>query len=495
LTLAVIVPILNAMPSDPIPSSASREELLALIDALQHQVAQLTAANETLRAQLDRLTRSGKSQATPFSKGSRVANPQKPGRKPGKGPFRYRAAPPVEALNAPPMAVPVPQTVCPSCGGALAHDHIEVVTITDLPKPPPPQITAYAVEVCCCAACGRSVRGAHPAVAPDQRGASAHRFGPGVFATAHWLHYALGVPVRKVPAILAHLTGIPLTQGALTRDALRRAQGSVGEAYQRLRQQVRAAAVIHTDDTGWKVGGEREHLMAFETQEVSVYQIRPQHRNEEVRELIPSDYAGTMVTDRGRSYDAKELGSVQQQKCLAHILRSASQVMERVRESEHGFPRRLKELLTEAITLWHANHEGEQADFEAKRAVLKAAISEHLADRTVWDAENQRLQCELGRHHERGNLLRFLEDPRVPPTNNAAERALRPAVIARKVSQCSKNERGAEAYAAFVSVLRTLAKRGPDRLIAEVSHLFARARSPAAPEAGRPDGFPLPTTH
>jgi transposase len=481
LTLATSTPILGHMPSDPIPSSASREELLALIDALQCQVAELTAANDALRAQLDRLSRQGKSQAAPFSKGTRLPNPKKPGRKPGQGPFCSRSAPPADALTMPPVTVPVTQTACPSCGGELAPLHVEVVTVTDLPQPPRPQILAYAVEVGRCLACGRSVRGQHPAVAEDQRGASAHRLGPGVLATAHWLHYGLGVPVRKVPAILARLGGVPLSQGTLTRDALRRAEGRIGQLYEQLRQKVKEAKVIHTDDTGWKVGGERAHLMAFETAHVSVYQIRRQHRNEEVRELIPSDYDGTMITDRGKSYDARELREVKQQKCLAHLQRSLSQAMERQRESEQGFGRQLKELLSEAVALWHAYHEGERADLEAKREALKAAITEHLADRTLADAENQRLLNELGRHHDRGNLLRFLDEPTIPPTNNAAERALRPAVIARKVSQCSKNERGAGAYAAFVSVVRTLAKSGSEGLIEGLTDLFQRARSPATP--------------
>jgi transposase len=475
------VPILGDMPADPIAASASREELLALIDALQRQVAELTAANDALRAQLDRLARHGQSSATPFSKGARCSHPKKPGRKPGQGPFCSRSAPPAEALSGPPVVVPVTRTTCPTCGAALAPDHVEVVTITELPPPASPQIAAYAVEVCRCPACGGRVRGEHPAVAPDQWGASAHRLGPGVMAAAHWLHYGLGVPVRKVPAILAQLGGVSLTQGALTRDAMRRAAGSVAQEYEQLRQQVKAAPVVHTDDTGWKVNGERAHLMAFETADASVYQVRPQHRNEEVRELIPSDYAGTLVTDRGKSYDAQELRAVKQQKCLAHIQRSLSQAMERQPASEQWFPRQLKELLSEALALWRAYHEGERAEFEPRRAVLKEAIGKHLEARSLGDPENQRLRNELGRHHERGNLLRFLDDPTIPPTNNAAERALRPAVIARKVSQCSKNERGAAAYAAFVSVLRTLAKSGSDRMMEGLTHLFQRARSPATP--------------
>ena len=65
----------------------------------------------------------------------------------------------------------------------------------------------------------------------------------------------------------------------------------------------------------------------------------------------------------------------------------------------------------------------------------------------------------LRRYHQRGELLHFLEEPLVEPTNNRVERALRLAVIARKVSQCSKNQAGAYAFSAFKSVIQTLVKR------------------------------------
>ena len=86
--------------------------------------------------------------------------------------------------------------------------------------------------------------------------------------------------------------------------------------------------MVHTDDTGWRVDGEGAFLMAFETEDATVYQVRARHRNEEVREVVPSDYGGVMVTDRGRSYDAQALSGVRQQKCLAHVLRSISEVVE-----------------------------------------------------------------------------------------------------------------------------------------------------------------------
>ena len=104
-----------------------------------------------------------------------------------------------------------------------------------------------------------------------------------VMAAAHVLHYGVGVPVRRVPVVLRALTGVELSQGAITQDALRCARGAVGDAYQRLRESVRASRVVHTDDTGWRVDGEGVFLMAFETEDATVYQVRARHRNEEVR--------------------------------------------------------------------------------------------------------------------------------------------------------------------------------------------------------------------
>src|ERR671918_56601 len=193
----------------------SREDLLAVVaelqrqvTALQKQVAELAASNQELRAEMDRMTRQGHRQATPFSKGTRAKQPRHPGRK---------------------------------------------------------------------------LRGAHPDLAPDQYGATAHRLGPRAMAAAHALHYQVGIPVRKVPLVLATLKGLTLTQGAITqacpehsrRDALRRSHGRVGQVYQALRNGVRDSRVVYTNDTGWKVGGENAHLMAFDTDEATVTRCDP----------------------------------------------------------------------------------------------------------------------------------------------------------------------------------------------------------------------------
>jgi hypothetical protein len=295
-------------------------------------------------------------------------------------------------------------------------------------------------------------------------------------ALAHALHDGLGLPVRKTPAVLALFSGIRLTQSALTQDALRRTQGDIGQRYEQLRARGAARPVVHTDETGWRVGGEPASLMAFETDEETVYQIRPQHRHDEVAEVIPSDYGGVMVTDRGRSYDAHAFDGVKQQKCLSHIQRNISDVLGRQIGPRRGFGERLKALLREAIGLWHTYHAGGVEDFAAQARRLKQAITHQLRPRALRDPDNQRLLEGIGWHHDRGNLLRFLDDPAIEATNNRAERSLRGAVIARKVSQCSKTDRGAATFSAFSSVIKTLAQSGLEAMVEALYALFRAAR-------------------
>lgn len=456
------------------PAQLSREQLLELL-------RQLIADNARLRAEIEELKRKNARSAAPFSKNKRKKNPKRPGRKAGQGVFSNRTTPSEEQYTEPIQDVPVAETACPDCGGELIEADDEIVTNTELPPAPKPEVKAYRVHLRSCRQCQRKVRGRHHEIAPDQFGATAHRLGPRAQAAAATLHYGDGIPQRKVPRVLKSLTGLSVTQGALTQSAIRlgTGQGPVARKCQQLRDQIKEQPAINTDDTGWRVGGERAQMMVFETKPVVVYQIRPRHRNEEVREVIGDHYKGTLCTDRGKSYDAKEFNDVDQQKCLSHIQRSIDAVLEIKQGSGRRFGNQLKSLLKEALSLYHAFHEakGELADFQARAHALDLKITDHLRPRVLKDADNHRLLNEIGRHHDRGNLLRFLHSPQtIEPTNNAAERALRPAVIARKVSHCSKNERGAAAYSAFKSVIGTLKKSGGD-VLEKLKDLIAPSQS------------------
>jgi transposase len=457
-------------------------QLLTEFATLKARVDALVAENAALRAQLEQRARDAKRQAAPFSRGQRKAHPKRPGRKPGQGRFTFRTLPRPDHWTAPPIDVRLPEPVCPCCGEALQEHRVDFAAVTDIPPQPKPIVQPYRVWVYRCPTCDTTVRTPHPDLAPDQYGATAHRIGPRVMAAAHATHYGLGVPVRKVPAVLQLYTGVRLTQSAITQDALRRVSGPVGRMYQALRDRVPTAEVVYTDDTGWRVGGDPAQLMIFVTDTATVFQVRAQHRNEEVREVIGDDYPGVLVTDRGRSYDAKELEQVKQQKCIPHALRSINEVLETKQGRARHFGVQLKRLLKEGLQLWHDyhDHQGQQAGFERRAQSLQAALTRHLRPRRLTDADNQRLLNEFGRHHARGNLLRFLDDPRIEPTNNRSERGFRFAVIQRKVSECSKTAGGAQAFAAFAGVIKTAMKQGQD-VVDWLSGLFRGVDPRSAP--------------
>ncbi|MBV8435036.1 MAG: IS66 family transposase [Candidatus Eremiobacteraeota bacterium] len=473
--------------------SMEREDLIELVkkligdyNKLEGENLRLEVENDSLKKRIEEELRKGARAAAPFSKNRPKPDPKKPGRKKGQGKFKNREAP---AATEPPVNVPVEEKQC-ECGGEFKPDGHETVTRTCLP-PAVPVAKSYNVEMCRCNKCGRRVRGRHPEVPPDQTGATAHRVDDEVYALAHAIHYGLGVPVSKVPAIMSLSTGIRLTQSALTQDALKRSRRDLAAIYAQLRDEIRHASTIYTDDTGWRINGLPAYLMAFDSDLVAFYQIRPQHRHQEVLEVIGEDFQGNLSSDRGVSYDAEALKRLKQNKCNAHLLRNIREILKEQKPAAQTIGTELIWILRQSGELWKAyragkvsrkeyDREGEQLDRQLKHALRTSRL------RRLRDPDNIRLLKELGWHYDRGNLLRFLKDPGIEPTNNRAERALRPMVIQRKVSHCSKNKQGAEATAKFVSVIRTGIKQGigAARTLLE---LF-QGRNPLQPPAAEASG-------
>lgn len=155
--------------------------------------------------------------------------------------------------------------------------------------------------------------------------------------------------------------------------------------------------------------------MVFENPDASVDQVRRRHRKKEVREVIPAEYAGVLITDRSKSYDAQTLAEVPQQMGFAHLQRNLSEVL--AQKQGHGmwFAGKLKRLLGANLAVWQRHREGEwMADPEGYarvRATLIRQLDWHLRDLRLRDPDNHRLLDEIGWHHDRGNRLRFPQEP------------------------------------------------------------------------------------
>jgi transposase len=421
----------------------------------------LELENKRLQTELEKVKRLHASQsAAPFSLNKKKSNPQVAGRKKGIGLFTHKKAPSEHQINRR-VTVDNPLKRCFECNGELEFIGFSKAWTTDIPEIIIPTVTEFSIENKRCVSCKKLSRGSHAEISADQIGVSAHRLGSRVKALAQWLHHEIGVSQRAIPMILKACFGIAMTQSAITKDALKRGNTDFLEMYKNMREEIKVSSYAHTDDTGWRIKGLPAYMMGFKTPDVVLYQIRDKHTNAEVREVIGNDFKGILITDRFKSYDHSSLIDVNMQKCLGHILRNLSDVLEKRVGRARQFPLQLKALFKATIKLHSRfkNKEISLGEYNRLGRGFQRKLSVLLAPRVLTKA-NSSLRVGLAKHHARGSLLRFLTDPSIDPTNNAAERMLRPCVRRRKVSGCSKSVNGATAFCVYKSLLETAKLQG-----------------------------------
>jgi len=456
-------------------------ELLDIVRQLTERVAALEAENKALREEnallrqentrlkkrISDLERKKNKYVAPHSREERQADPQRPGRKAGQGNFTNKQAPGFVTNE---INVELPNR-CPTCEftGELTLSHFEKASVTELPSLPRVEVTVYNVPVVLCPQCGKKIRGEHPDLQAGQWGATAHRIGPQLEATIHTIRHEVAVSERKLPRVLELLLGLRLTQSAINQAAMRLAgDGSpLANHVLELEKQLRQAAYVHHDDTGWRMGGEQAWVGAYRSEDVALFKVNPQHTSAELRAVLGDQFQGTLVCDRYSVYDAKQFAEMSQQKCLAHVIRNISDVAAQVKgRAGQGlaYLLRLKENMQDALKVHRDFQQGKTTErqFRFLSGLTRGRIHRLLSRTDLRTPESERLRAGLWKQQEKGRLLHFLEKPEIPPTNNAAERQLRRVVITRKVSQCSKNKRGAETHMRIKSVVETARLRGQD---------------------------------
>jgi len=441
----------------------------AVIAAQQEQIAQLRERVRQLQEQLDDLNRTNKRQATPFARRKHVSQPKRPGRKKGQGRFSYRRRPaPSEARE----TKEAPLACCPECGGSLSDraDHEQFVV--DIPKVKP-VITRYVTHSGYCAHCRKRVRSCHPEQISAATGAAGVVVGPRAKALAADLKHRLGVSYGKISELVNDVFELGVTRSGWQQGGARLAK-QARPVYEGLVQALQESAVVHTDETGWRIGTLATWLWVFTNQEVTVYTIRPSRGHEVVLDILGAEFKGVLASDCFRAYDAQSLEDWLKQKCVGHLLRNLSEMEASKTRGAVRFARDVTALLREAIAL-----KGEKADLPDEVFAERAAALEQRLDaliderRRFTDPDNARFAKRLRK--QRPHLLRFLYVDGLDATSNLAERQLRPAVITRKTNGCNRTDGGAEVHSILASILATCRQRA----VPILDFLVAVQRSPA----------------
>lgn len=425
-----------------------REELRQALERGDRLQGELDA----LRERQQELEREAARQAAPFRRRDRKkvdpANKKRPGRKAGH-PGAYRQIPKHVDQD-----VEVPLPCCPCCGGPV-HDKSPLTQYIEELPPIQPHVTRLVTWSAKCPTCG-DVRSSHPLQTSVGQGAAMVQLGPRALALAAMLNKKLGLTMRKTCSVLRTLCGLSITPGGLSQS-LSRVAGKVSGEYAQLGQQVRLSSAVFADETSWWVGGPGWWLWVFTTpQGITFYRVAEKRGSAVVRDVLGDEFSGILVSDCLSSYDPVDY---RKHKCIAHHLQAIKKARERPDTKDPSYLDKWTELFQEVIALYHERDQNTAEQFAEKYSSLAARVDVLLKYPCIQSGDvavRNRLE------KQQAHLLGCLADPAAEPTNNRAERALRPAVIARKLSCGNKTDAGRLTWQTLASLAATCGGLGTD---------------------------------
>ena len=226
--------------------------------------------------------------------------------------------------------------------------------------------------------------------------------------------------------------------------------------YEGIKQSIRHSPCVNADETGWRVDGQNHWLWVFTNKDTALYLIDKSRGSKVVSNVLGEKYEGVLTTDFYSSYH--KLKAQAKQRCLAHLLREIKEVEEKDKlapDSIDGrFCEELKTVFKQTIDVWNEYREGMKTlrDLVNEKGQAIARLVELL----LWPIKHKdtrRLRRRIIKHNQ--ELFTFLDNPAVDPTNNRAERQLRPLVIMRKVTFGNRSAAGALNQAVTTSVIQT----------------------------------------
>jgi len=424
------------------------------IDRLRQENDHLKQEAERLRRELEAALRASKRQAAPHSRGNPKANPKRSGRKPGRR-YGRQACRPIPARVDERITVPLPER-CPHCGGSVEQESRETQYQEEIVRRT--IVRRFDIAVGRCRNCRRRVQGRHRLQVSDAVGVGSVQLGPEALTLAAILNKQMGLSLGHTRQVLSYGFGLEVSRGGLYR-ALARMADRAALTYDGLVETARQAPVNGMDETGWKVGARLQWLHVAVSAQVTVYAILPGRGYEQSVAILGAEYDGFLIHDGWAPYSRFQFAF--HQSCLAHLLKRCREMAQIASPAALAFPRAVEHLLETSLELRDRYEQGEVSE---RGMTIATGKLEAKLDRMLETRRRNPANHRLARHleHELLWLFTFLHCPGLDATNNAAERAIRGMVIARKVWGGNRTWEGARVQQILASVLRTCWQQDKD---------------------------------
>lgn len=445
----VILPVMNDSSPDSTPNCPECARLRKEVEELKALVREL----------LQRLNQNSSNSSIPPSANPLNA-PKRPGRKPTgrkqggqpghRGHHRQLASP--DRVNEVVTYIPekcghcqadLPQWPDSDASEPRRHQVAELPPLTAV-------ITEHQAHARKCACCGEVTRGDIP---PE---VLAHTIGPRLAAVMSCFSGVYRLSRRSTKQIVETIFGVPVSLGTIVALEVQTASSLAG-AYEEIQAEVRSAPVKNTDETGWRERGLRNWLWMAATDTAALFRIHPKRGFAALQGLLGKKIQGVIGSDRWTAYNKLDLKN--RQICWAHLKRDFQKLVDRAGPAE-SVGRAGLEIVECLFADWHEFREGlidrERLRSRMERTRLELQFELELGRRSP-DKKAARFCDNLLTLYPA--LWRFVEVEGVEPTNNHAERVLRPCVLWRKSSFGHQSPNGKKFAERIMSVTQTLKLR------------------------------------
>lgn len=468
----------------------SRDELVALAHLQAQEIAELRQKLIALEQEVEVLRgklggRGPGNALPPFVKPSRkerAAGEKKPRKQREEAFVREREQPTREVAHA--------VELCPDCGrkleGGTEHRRRQVIEIPEAPV----EIIDHVLIRRRCGVCDKSYL---PSLGPEDGVVGQHRVGPRLMSLIATLCTDYRLPRESVQRLLQSVYQVHLSVGEIS-EILHTVADRGQTAVESILAQLRGAPYVHADETGWREDGVNGYLWSFSTPQVRFFYHdhsrsgavargillgKWEQEDGSIREEECDPFTGWLICDCYSGYSWYE----QLQRCWDHLSRKLKDL--RVRHADCAS---VVEWVGKVFNLYDRAKEVSAADVaETQRVAWRRQLDTALVALTkpyhgVEDAPERELAEHICRYQS--EWFAFVQHPGVPSGNNPAERALRPTVIARKISGGTRSPKGSRTMCALRTLFGTWALNGRDTLQACFDLLTAPAPAPARASPG-----------